>query len=119
MILADTSVWIRHFRKGEPALKELLDRRLLLMHTAVRGELACGCLAQRSQTLRYLGALPRAKAATDAEVMQLIEDRKLWGLGIGWIDAHLIASSLLSRCVLWTLDRRLKQAAAGATVKVY
>ena len=119
MILADTSVWIEHFRKGGPALKELLDHGLLLMHTAVRGELACGCLAERSQTLRYLGALPRAKTATDAEILQLIEDRKLWGLGVGWINAHLIASSLLSRCVLWTLDRRLKQAAAGATVTVY
>src|SRR5580692_8610629 len=61
MILADTSVWIQHFRKGEPALKKILDHGLLLMHPAVRGELACGCLAERSQTLRYLGALPRGK----------------------------------------------------------
>ena len=119
MLLPDNSVWIQHFRKGEPVLKELLDHGLLLMHTAVRGELACGRLAGRSQTLRHLGALPRAKTATDAEILQLIEDRKLWGLGVGWIDAHLIASSLLSRCVLWTLDRRLRQAAASARVKVY
>jgi len=119
MILADTSVWVQHFRKGEPALKEILDHGLLLMHPAIRGELACGRLAERSQTLRHLGVLPRAKTATDAEILQLIEDRKLWGLGVGWIDMHLIASSLLSNCALWTFDRRLKEAAASAKVKVY
>jgi hypothetical protein len=63
--------------------------------------------------------LPRAETATDAEILQLIEDRRLTRLGAGWVDAHPIASSLLSRCVLWTLDPRLKQAAAGAKVSVY
>jgi predicted nucleic acid-binding protein len=119
MILADTSVWIQHFRKTVPALKGFLEQGLILMHPVIRGELACGSLAARPQTLRYLSALPRAKTATDAEVLQLIEDHKLSGLGIGWIDAHLIASSLLSGCVLWTLDRRLNQAAGSARVKGY
>jgi predicted nucleic acid-binding protein len=119
MILADTSVWIEHFRRGEPTLKDLLVQGLVLMHPAVRGELVCGNLAARPQMLRYFGALPRAKTATDAEVHQLIEDQQLWGLGIGWTDAHLIASSLLTSCGLWTLDRRLKQAAASVKVKVY
>jgi predicted nucleic acid-binding protein len=119
MILADTSVWIEHFRRGEPCLKQLLERGQVLMHPAVRGELACGCLTARAQMLQYFGALPRAKTATDAEVMQLIENRKLWGNGIGWIDAHLIASSLLSGCAFWTLDRRLNAAAGAAKVKRY
>lgn len=119
MILADTSVWIEHFRKGEPALKDLLAQGLVLMHLAVRGELACGGLAARPQMLRYFAALPRVKTATDAEVLQLIEDHKLWGLGIGWIDAHLIASALLSACILWTRDGPLKKAAVAARAKVY
>ena len=119
MTLADTSVWIEHFREGKPALKDLLVQGLVLMHPAIRGELACGCLAARPQMLGYFCALPHAKTATDAEVLQLIEHRKLWGVGIGWIDAHLIACALLSGCVLWTLDRRLKEAAASAQVKMY
>jgi len=119
MILADTSVWIEHFRKGEPGLKELLDQGLVLMHSAVRGELACGCLTARPQMFRYFAALPRVKSATEAEVLQLIEDHKLGGLGIGWIDAHLIASALLSACTLWTRDGALKKAAVVARAKVY
>jgi predicted nucleic acid-binding protein len=119
MILADTSVWIEHFRKDGPSLRKLLVQGLALMHPAVRGELACGCLEMRPRTLRYLALLPRAKTVTDAEVMQFIEDHTLWGLGIGWVDAHLMASSLLSHCALWTLDRRLKHAAGLAKVKLY
>lgn len=90
------------------------------MHPAVRGELACGCLAARPQKLRYLGALPRAKTSTDAETLQLIEDSKLWELGIGWIEAQLIAYPLLSDCVFRTRDQRLNRAAArSAGVSVY
>jgi hypothetical protein len=69
--------------------------------------------------LSDLEALPSAVLATHEEVMRLIEDRKLWGLGIGWIDGHLLASALLSNCELWTLDTRLARAAAAAGVKLY
>jgi predicted nucleic acid-binding protein len=119
MILVDTSVWIAHFRKGGPRLGELLSEALVLVHPFVVGELACGNLKNRARILSDLGALPSAVSATHEEVMRLIEDRKLWGLGIGWIDTHLLASALLSNCQFWTLDGRLVRAAAAAGVKLY
>ena len=119
MILVDTSVWIAHFRKGRSRLGELLSEALVMVHPFVMGELACGNLKNRARILSDLEALPSAVSATHEEVMRLIEDRKLWGLGIGWIDAHLLASALLSDCRFWTLDGRLLRAAAAAGVKLY
>ena len=119
MILVDTSVWIAHFREGGSKLGELLREALVMTHPFVIGELACGNLKNRARILSDLDALPSAVSATHEEVMRLLELRKLWGLGIGWIDAHLLASALLSDCQLWTLDGRLVQAAAAAGVKLY
>jgi predicted nucleic acid-binding protein len=76
-------------------------------------------LKNRARILSDLEALPSAVSATHQEVVRLVEVRKLWGLGIGWIDAHLLASALLSNCQLWTLDGKLVQAAAAARVKLY
>jgi hypothetical protein len=119
MILVDTSVWIAHFRKSGSRLAELLSEALVLVHPFVVGELACGSLRNRARILSDLQALPSAVSATHEEVMRVIEERKLWGFGIGWIDAHLLASSLLLNCQLWTMDRRLVRAATGAGLKPY
>jgi predicted nucleic acid-binding protein len=115
MVLVDTSVWIQHFRTGEPRLSELLSEGLVLMHPFVFGELACGNLKNRATILRNLGVLPTVVCSTQEETLQLIHDRKLWGQGIGWVDAHLLASALLSNCRLWTLDERLKNLAGTAS----
>ena len=112
MILVDTSVWIAHLREGQPVLADLLSDGLVFMHPFVTGELACGSLKKRADILTDLAVLPLATRATDAEVMRLIEDRRLWGRGLGWIDVHLLAAALLSRCRLWTLDKRLSAAAS-------
>jgi predicted nucleic acid-binding protein len=88
-----------------------LSASLVLMHPFVAGELACGNLTDRAAILSDLQALPVAKVATDGEVLQMIEDRRLWGRGLGWIDVHLLASALLSNCRFWTLDKQLRQAA--------
>jgi len=82
------------------------------MHPFVTGELACGNLKDRASILTDLESLPPARVASNPEVRQLIEERKLWGKGLGWIDAHLLASALLSSCRFWTFDKRLGQAAA-------
>ena len=118
MILVDTSVWVDHFRVGN-SLSGVLAEGLALTHPHVIGELACGNLNNRARILAALGALPRATPATDEEVMRLIEDRKLWGRGIGWIDAHLLASALLTSCRFWTLDRRLQRTASAAGVRLH
>lgn len=111
MVLADTSVWIQHFRKGEPRLQALLSAGLVAMHPFVLGELACCNLKDRARILSSLDTLPAAHLATKAEVLWLIDDKGLSGRGLGWIDMHLLASSLLTHCEFWTLDRRLAEAA--------
>lgn len=111
MILVDTSVWIGHLRTGEPALAATLDRMGVLGHVFVRGELACGKLYRRREILGLIDELPQAPVATDQEVLDLVERNSLMGRGIGYVDAHLLASALLAGARLWTLDARLTNVA--------
>lgn len=107
MILIDTSVWVEHLRHGLPRLATLLQDGEVLIHPSVIGELACGNLRHRAQMLELLQGLPAATVASEAEVLLLIERDRLMGRGIGYVDAHLLASARLSHCRLWTQDRRL------------
>ena len=107
MILADTSAWVEHLRRGLPRIATLLQGGEVLIHPWVIGELACGNLQNRSQVLKLLQGLPAATVASDAEVLHLIERDRLMGRGIGYVDVHLMASARLSHCRLWTRDRRL------------
>jgi hypothetical protein len=116
MVLVDSSVWIHHLREAQPELIQLLLEGVVLMHPFVRGELACGNLKNRDVVLSDLNALPMARCVAGVEAMHLIEARKLWGRGLGWIDAHLLASALVSNCRFWTLDKRLEQAAHALAV---
>ncbi len=99
-------------------MAELLEHGLVLTHPVVVGELACGNLKNRKSLLKDMSALPEAVLAASDEVLTLIENRKLWGRGIGWIDANLLASALISNCRLWTLDERLKDVCHDAGVKL-
>jgi len=110
-ILADTSVWVDHFLRGNARLAGLLDAGDVRSHPYVVGELAMGRWRDRPDVFRELSKLDEARVAAQREVMSLIERVPLWGCGIGWVDAHLIASALLDRLRLWTLDRRLAQVA--------
>ena len=107
MILVDTSVWVEHLRGGLPPLKAALEASEVVMHPWVVGELACGHLHQRAQLLDLLQGLPAATVASASEVLLLIEQEQLMGRGIGYVDAHLLASARLTGCWLWTKDRRL------------
>lgn len=112
MILVDTSVWINHFRYGDTTLTNLLNAGQVCVHPFVIGELALGNLQQRDDILDILNNMPRSKIATDEEVMKLINLSKLYGQGIGYIDAHLLASTRLTPgSLLWTLDKRLRAVA--------
>ncbi len=113
MILVDTSVWIDHLRKGNARLGSLLSNAVVLIHPFVIGELACGNLRNRKQILNLLGDLPASRMADDREVLFFIERNELMGRGIGYIDAHLLASVSLSGAAgIWTIDRKLDNVAA-------
>jgi len=112
MILVDTSVWIEHLRARDAALVWHLEQGEVLMHPWVLGELACGNLRNRSELLSLLQRLPPCRCASDAETLFFIERRRLMGKGIGWVDAHLLASVALGGTQgLWTRDQRLQRAA--------
>lgn len=108
MILVDTSVWIDHLRRGDAELGSLLQDGRVLAHPWVTGEIALGHLSQRTEILGLLNNLPQATSATDFEVLTLIDTHQLFGLGIGYIDAHLLAATILTADArLWTRDKRL------------
>ena len=111
MILADTSVWVEHLRHGNTPLKTLLQDGDIVCHPMIIGELACGDLHPRQEILGLLAALPVVMVAEHAEVLKFIEQKHLAGKGLGYIDAHLLASAVLSDIPIWTEDASLKKAA--------
>ncbi len=113
MILADTSVWIDHFRRGNPTLWAHLTKGRIVCHPFIVGELALGNLRNRSEILTHLNRLPQLAVAAHHEVLALAERRRLFGVGIGWIDAHLLAAVLIAGAKLWALDSRLARVARG------
>jgi len=118
MILVDTSVWIEHLRSGGKRLGALLHDDQVLCHPFIVGELACGVLQNRREILTLLAALPEAHVAEHHEVLHLLEAKQLYGRGLGWVDAHLLASARLTGCALWTFDKPLRGAAAALKIPV-
>jgi predicted nucleic acid-binding protein len=119
MILIDTSVWADHFRMAEPQLVHFAQEEIIQLHPLVLGELAMGNFANRTSVLNWLTELIPATVASDDEVLRVVESRVLYGKGLGYVDAHLIASALLTPEVqFWSRDKRLVSAAfeAGITV---
>ena len=111
MVLVDTSVWVAHLRQGAIGLEALLNEGRVVCHPFIVGELACGNLRNRYEILVHLQALPQATPARHDEVMQFIENYGLMGKGLGYIDMHLLASALLTKVPLWTLDKKLNEVA--------
>ena len=111
MILVDTSVWVAHLRQGTIGLEALLNESLVVCHPFIVGELACANIKNRSEILVLLQALPQVILAEHKEVLQFIKHYRLMGKGLGYLDMHLLASALLTRVHLWTLDQKLKKGA--------
>lgn len=112
MILVDTSVWIEHLRSANTALSALLGAGEVLAHPFVIGEIALGHVRSREAVLREMRDLPQCAVATPEEVLALIERHRLFGLGVGYVDAHLLAAARLMGSVpLWTYDGQLRAAA--------
>ncbi len=111
MILADTSVWINHLRRSDQQLSRLLNHNQLLMHPFVTGELAIGSLHHRDAFLQKLSELPQAEVMSADNVLQFINRHALHGVGIDYIDVHLLAAAAaLPGTRMWTADRRLHAA---------
>jgi predicted nucleic acid-binding protein len=111
-VLVDTSVWRRYFA-GSPQVRRLaglLDEDgVVLVHPFVVGEMVLGGLSVREESL--FARLPVAGVVAHGEVLEMVRRRRLARRGIGWVDAHLLASALTAAAALWTADADLRAAA--------
>jgi predicted nucleic acid-binding protein len=112
VVIVDTWVWVDHLKSSGAMLADLLGTGRVLAHSFVTGELAFGSIRRCKTVVESLHDLLQATVASDDEVMTLLQREQLYGLGIGFVDAHLFASVRLApEVLLWTRDRRLRQAA--------
>lgn len=112
MILVDTSVWVSHLRNGNSKLERLLNDGDVVCHPFIIGELACGNIKNRRVILSLISSLPMVDMIDNEEVLLFIEKKNLMGKGLGLIDVHLLATTLLSEAFLWTLDAKLQHEAS-------
>jgi hypothetical protein len=117
MILVDTSVWVSHLRDGNAELANLLTEGRVVCHPLIICELACGNLKDRALILSFLDVLPMAVEAEHEEVFAFIENHRLMGKGLGYVDVHLITSAILTDVSFWTLDKNLARAADSLNIK--
>lgn len=119
MILADTSIWIDHFRSNDPELAKQLGLGQIVVHPFIVAELALGSLPQRGKILGALDLLPSVRVARLDEVRQIIESRRLFSLGISLTDAHLVAAVFITPgTLLWTRDKRLRSVAESLDIHI-
>lgn len=111
MVLVDTSIWVAHLRKGNRQLEQLLMDAEVICHPFIIGELACGTIKNRYEILSLLRSLPSAPVLEFDELMFFIDENQMMGIGIGFVDVHLLASARIAGISLWTTDKKLKSAA--------
>lgn len=114
MVLVDTSVWIRFLADRAPyaaELEKLLSLDEVTGHELVYGELLIGDPGGRRKLLAAYERMHTAAMVPHRDVVAFVRDRGLHGRGLGWIDAHLLASAIVERLQLWTADSRFFAAA--------
>jgi predicted nucleic acid-binding protein len=119
MVLVDTSIWIRFFANRSPdtaELERLLGEDEVCAHQLVLGELLIGDKGGRKEFLAAYALMQHAPVVPHQEVVAFVRGRQLHGRGIGWIDAHLLASALVGQVRLWTADPRLADTAKALGV---
>jgi predicted nucleic acid-binding protein len=110
-VVVDSNIWVHHWRARNSLLMAMVEDGEVWTHPLIIGELSMGTLRDRDRTLWDLTRLGRPPLATDAETRQMVEARRLWGRGIGWNDAKILASIVIGGCQLWTRDLRLDEVA--------
>jgi predicted nucleic acid-binding protein len=95
LILVERSIWIDHLRACDVALTHLLHTAQVLVHPFVIGELALGNLGQRELILTAISDFTQPEVATDIEILHFVDRHALLGVGIGYVDAHLLAATCL------------------------
>lgn len=115
MVLVDTSVWIDFLRQGNEKLKKLLEDGEVVTHPLVIGELHIGNISKRKQFIKLLDDLPAIRECSHTEVLYFIEERKLYGKGIGYFDAAILCSAIIFETPFWTLDKRLDSISEALT----
>lgn len=120
MVLIDTSVWIEHLRGKIDTVEDLLTADEVIIHPFVIGEIACGNFTNRGEVLSMLQELPALSVTDDSLVLYFIDQNRLAGLGIGYIDAHLLASAVLEPPTrVFTFDKRFSAAADAMELAYY
>jgi len=116
MVLVDTSVWIDHFNRTDEPLQFLLNNYEAAVHPFILGELACGNFKNRKEIVRLLNDMPCSEKISTEEFYLFLEQNRLYGIGLGFVDIHLLASSVLSGCLIYTRDRSLFRAAESLKI---
>ncbi len=116
MVLVDTSVWVSHLRHGNSKLQKLLQEGRVASHPFIIGELACGNISNRTEIISLMQALPMLDAVEHEELLLFIEHNKMMRKGLGFVDVHLLAATMLAGIPLWTQDKKLKKACSQLSI---
>jgi predicted nucleic acid-binding protein len=110
-VLVDSNLWILFLKEPSPLLRQLLKAERAMTHSCVIGEFLVGSIQYREMMRKFMCGLPKVGEVSPEDTLAFMENNRLWGKGLQWNDMLLLASAKLSGVKLWTLDKRLAQAA--------